>query len=532
VLFTPPDLRPNELATLVFIKAPPARGELQAAAKTLFERFGYKLVEAQEPKYGKSANGWKSLTRNAIVEGAEGKPLRAAQIALRKDGRLAVFMFAASPEVFARYRMAFALLMSSMRVGDSATVAGSGQREAPPTEKGDKPGAPAGESAPDKSQPPPALAPPPQSAPKTAGAGVELGHYACTSNIIRQYEVQESKPGISFDMFPDGTYWTDAAKDEDPPPRGILNWPRSMGRFKVEGGRLFWLSGPLSERGFANGHVPFGDGELWSGQIGRSQQGKTSIVTGMRPGVFADFCEHAGPSNRPTAKQVIAALENPESYLRPKAESAKPAPEAGKLEGLYTSGGQYAPTIYFSKSGKAFRGVYRWGFDTIDCERIGKPGKPFEGKPICRNYRIGANTIQFDNEEPEAFAQEGEGRVRIGRTLFIYVPPEKNLRLSGIYAHYTSVATGAGMTAGKEAFSFTQDGKFIYPEEGATGTHFGGESTYIAHGDDDPKSGTYRIDGYHIDFTTVSGLTLRYSFFRPPDGGLHIVYTGFLPKQK
>jgi hypothetical protein len=559
VLFTAPDLKPNEQAFFVFIKAPPTRDDFQAALKTLFERFGYKLVEAKEPRYSKSEDGREAVSRSATVESADGKRLSAVQGAFRVDDRLAVFMFAATPDQFERHRWAVVLVTSSLRVGETATAANPAQREAPaPEKKRDKPALPAGESkqaeppptpagqmppvAADKpaaaprnerdtnKSPPPAQAPlPPSASNATEVAGVPMGRYDCTSNIIRQRRVQESSPSVPFDLFADGSYATGSGQQKIEPPSGLFEWPKDGGQYRIAQGRLRWLSGPRADSAL-QGEIPFGNGVIFGGQISRSPQGRTVIVASTDAGGIARFCEHAGPSPRASPLLAFAASENPETYLQPKERSASPATGKGKLRGLYVRKGLSGPLVmYFAPDAKAFTGAYRWGYDSIDCSRIGKRDKPFWNQPLCKNYRIHGEEFQIEGEEPRPFKQDGAS-IQIGPAIYTPVLPEKNLRLNGVFAHYWSVTTGAGFGAGRQAFTFTPDGKFAYSDDAGSATNWGGETTY-GTGRVGANTGTYQIDGYHIDFKTAAGITLRYSFFRT-EAGIKINNTDFLPKQK
>ena len=205
--------------------------------------------------------------------------------------------------------------------------------------------------------------------------------------------------------------------------------------------------------------------------------------------------------------------------MQPKSVKAPtPPPGAGGLNGVYwhtalnqvTSvngfpiSTQGIEPVYFRPDGYYYIGVYRWGYDALDCSRVSK-----EGKPMCGTYAAGNGSIQMDREK-KTLQKKPDGGLVIGGDRYTYVKPAINQRMEGRFESYSATTTAVGMpnvaSAQSTEYTFHRDGTFEDSRTSGVSAPVPGASQSRSS----KISGTYSLNGYTMEFRYNEGRTRRY----------------------
>ncbi len=355
---------------------------------------------------------------------------------------------------------------------------------------------------------------------------LEPGHYACTrfetylGSWRNQYKDTAEPAREEFDVFPNGEYSSEK-NAFIPVPSSPLDWPETVGRYRmyfnadVQLNQIAWQTGKYGEY---SGRIEKNPTDRDRGtyyKIGKDGRQVVILKTDDYGDHLATIeCHRDGASKRKTPTQLMQVAETPDTYLQPASvKAAPPPPGSGGLEGVYLA----ERPLYLTKSGYLYRQSYRWGFDKLDCTRVGVPGGPFKK---CLTYQRRGNTLQISgDDEAQRFEQRQNGQLVIGDSVYVPIKPIKaGTRLEGSFKYTYSVISGSGGGGGSKTLKLGKDGAFTYGEDSFGAVSGVDTYTTFVNSDQNPNSGTYTLEGYGITLNFVTGLKLRYSFLLDPSG--------------
>ena len=405
-----------------------------------------------------------------------------------------------------------------------------------------------------------------------AGSGVSAkptpGHYNCESHLqeFSNWAKDPNNPRIDnprrfeFDLFANGEYQSLEANAPRPQIRietdrtNILEWPKTMGRYRILEGRIAWQSGGFSdEYPFYSAKNPSSSDDKRQLRGGLFNNAKGTLILRWEDFGFSfkqAECKRSSNTQHPTPTQLMTEGENPETYLQPKSVkansvAAKPEPGNGSLNGLYVStGGDSRRPIMFFPNGQKWQDhdkILRWGFDQLDCARVPLPVKlqPLP-KTLCEGYSIGDNSIEFGGRK-FAFAKGPNGSIQIGDETFKPVKANPSNAMNAVLKYVWSGTNGTSGAYGEERLTLRPDGKFAFGRSSAGASFFSiaGTDYAVTSGNSGGTDGTYKILPYSIELSFSGGLKLRFSFYRDVlldgskyDGSFMLLSKTFSPDRK
>ena len=349
------------------------------------------------------------------------------------------------------------------------------------------------------------------------GYAPQAGRYTCTNYDYGTLNgtLAGQSDSYNFDLFADG--WYSLSTSAPPYPGGLFEFPDDVGRYQILPfeGRVVWLSGFFAKE-IGNAYLEVLGTEPTTYAL--EEDGSLRFRLEVDTTDLTD-CVLVGPTLSEPPEAVLARAENIETYLRdPK--FTNPLPEgAGGLSGLYSGSSQ---PIYFLPEGYFYQGSLHWGYDVLKdvCSRVGQPGEPFGGEPVCETYVINGDTITLsywddadysaDGDAPVTlpFRREGEG-VRIGGDAYFPVAPAQDARFDGIY----STSSGDFLGGFEYKVALTPEGDFQYSEDSFVNSAF----LAATFQDSNYNEGSYAINGYTLTLHLAGGLELSYNFYLDPE---------------
>ncbi|GAA4017111.1 hypothetical protein GCM10022631_32130 [Deinococcus rubellus] len=379
----------------------------------------------------------------------------------------------------------------------------------------------------------PTAANPTASAPPQGAFKLEPGTYGCTKYKNYNSEADKKQFGWkdtqedwgSMDLFENGEYSYET-KSTISLPSNILDWPKTMGRYAMyynqdarlnqidwQTGDYTQYTGKIDPKSYD--YIETTDRPTYY-VIGKS--GNPVIVLNAEDGGFSTTkieCSRRGVNARKTPTQMMQIAENAETYLQPRAVKAAPPPAgSGGLSGVYLGDSP----LYLSKTGYVSDG-WRWGFDTLDCSRVGLPGGPLQK---CGTYQIKGQTVTLNRgKEPKTlfFQKRSNGELVWGDSVYVPITPMKNVWLDGSYSYSWSNFSGGSSASGTQRLILSKDGKFSFSKDSYLAVSGMGNFTTAVFKGQNPNAGTYTLSGYSIVLSFNTGLKLRYSFLLDPNGG-------------
>ncbi len=418
-------------------------------------------------------------------------------------GQFPAFLEAPNAQIGEQYRLQIAQLNAVL---DQAAT--------PPTTN--PPAAPTSGSSPSASPAPNAV---------QGAFALGIGHYGCTEfkTYLGSWRDQNKDSSevsrVEFDLFPNGEYSLEKNAFM-PVPSSPLDWPETVGRYRMyfnkdaQVNQVDWQTGKYYEYSGRIEKKPSDRDRGTYYKIGRD--GCQVVILNTQD--YGDHletieCHRDGISKRKTPTQLMQIAETPDTYLQPASvKAAPPPPGSGGLEGVYLA----ERPLYLNKSGYLYQRSYRWGFDRLDCGRVGVPGGPFEK---CLTYQRRGNSLKIsDDNEALRFEQRPNGQLVIGDSVYVPIKPIKaGTRLAGSFK-YTYSVNGGGVGGGSKTLKLGKDGTFTYGEDSFGAVSGVDTYTTFVNSDQNPNSGTYALEGYGITLNFVTGLKLRYSFLMYPGG--------------
>lgn len=146
------------------------------------------------------------------------------------------------------------------------------------------------------------------------------------------------------------------------------------------------------------------------------------------------------------------------------------------------------------------------------------------GAGRCGSYAEDGQSVRisWDDGTSQALVRDGAGTLRLGTVVLSrMIPAMDGMRLDGTFAFSTYVDSsgveGTGSVSGDHTVDFRGNGTFTLTD--FVGSVVSGGGTGGTTSSRTTGSGTYRLDGYTVQFSFANGTSARHIFFIVPSQG-------------